>query len=128
GALGQPQPADDLVAATAPAAARIRVAPALVLVAVDRVGLDPSPDVGDDLLGQAAVGRGERLPLALGRIARFGEGDALDLGGGLVGGEQVTDLGLERDRERILLEWRLVVAAGRRPVVKTRLDAQRGGT
>ena len=98
-----------------------------MLVAVDRVGLDPRPDVGDDLFGQAAVGRGEGLPLALGRVARFGEGDALDLGGGLVGGEQVTDLGLERDRERVLLERRLVAAAGRRPIVEAGLDAQRRG-
>ena len=71
-------PADDLVAPGAPAAAGVRVAPALVLVAVDGVGLDAGPDVGDDLLGQAAVGGGERLPLALGGVGRLGEGDALD--------------------------------------------------
>ena len=97
-----------LVAAGAPAAARVGIAPALVLVAVDGVRLDPGADVGDDLLGQAAVGGGEGLPLALGGVGRFGEGDPLDRGGGPVGGEEVGDLGLERDRERVLLERRLV--------------------
>ena len=73
------QRADVLVAGGVPATARVRVAAALVLVAVDGVGLDRRSDVGDGLLGQAAVGRGERLPLALGRVHRLGEGDALDL-------------------------------------------------
>ena len=36
------------------------------------------------------------------------------------------DLGLERDREGVLLERRLVVAASRRPVVEAGLVAQRG--
>ena len=98
-----------------------------MLVAVDGVGLDPGPDMGDDLLGQAAVGRGEGLPFALCRIARLGEGDALDARRRLVRGEQVGDLGLERDRERVLLERRLVAAAGRRPIVEAGLVAQRGG-
>ena len=112
------QAADVLVAGGVPAAAGVRVAPALVLVALDRVGLDRRADVGDDLLGEAAVGRGERLPLALGRVHRLGEGDALDLRGGLVGGEQVGDLALERDRERVLLDRRLVRAVGRRSIVE----------
>ena len=52
----------------------------------------PAPTWVIDLLGEAAVGRGERLPLALGGIHRLGEGDALHAGRGLVGGEQVGDL------------------------------------
>ena len=68
GLLGEVEAADELVAGRLPAAARVRVAPALVLVAVDGVGLDRRADVGDDLLGQAAVGRGEGLPLALGGV------------------------------------------------------------
>ena len=125
GTLGQAQPADDLVAAATPATARVRVAPTLVLIAVDGVGLDARPDMGDDLLGQAAVGRGERLPFALRRIARLGEGDALDPRGRLVRGEQVGDLGLERDSERVLLERRLVAAMGRWPIVEAGLVAER---
>ena len=50
----------------------------------------------------------------------------LTLRGGLVGGEQVGDLALERDRERVLLDRRLVRAVGRRPVVEHRRLAQRG--
>ena len=96
GLLGQAKSPDELVAGRLPAAARVGVAPALVLVAVDGVGLDRGADVGDDLLGQAAVGRGEGLPLALGGVRRLGEGDALDAGGRLVGGQEVGDLGLER--------------------------------
>ena len=107
---------DVLVAGRVPAAARVRVAAALVLVAVDGVGLDRRPHVGDRLLGVAAVGRRERLPLALGRVHRLGEDDALDPGGGRVGGQQVGDLVLERDRERVLLDGRLERAAGRRPL------------
>ena len=40
----------------------------------------------------------------------LGEGDALDLGRGRVGGEQVGDLALERDRERVLLDRGLEAA------------------
>jgi hypothetical protein len=48
-----------------------------VLVAVDGIGLDRRADVGDRLLRERPVGRRERLPLALGGVQRFGEGDAL---------------------------------------------------
>src|SRR6185503_20625378 len=50
GGLLEPLAADDLVAAAAPPAARVRVAPALVLVTVDGVSLDAGTDVGDRLL------------------------------------------------------------------------------
>ena len=126
GLLGEAETPDVLVARRVPAAARIRVGAALVLVAVDRVRLDRRADVGDDLLGEAAVGRGERLPLALGGVHRLGEGDALDLGRGRVGGEEVGDLALERDGERVLLDRRLVAARGGRPVVEDDGFAQRG--
>ncbi len=69
GAVRQAETPDVLVAGRLPAAARVRVAPALVLVAVDGVRLDRRADVGDDLLGQAAVGRREGLPLALRGVA-----------------------------------------------------------
>ena len=76
--LGEPERADVLVAGGLPTTARVGVRPALMLVAVDGVRLHGGPDVGDRLLGERAVGRGEGLPLALGRVHRFGEGDALD--------------------------------------------------
>ena len=55
------------------------------------------------------------------RVHRLGEGDALDPAGGLVGGDEVGDLALERDLERVLVDGRLVGAGGGRPVVE--LDA-----
>src|SRR5205814_777458 len=108
GGLPEALPADDLVAAAAPATARVGVAPALVLVTIDCVGLDAGADMGDGLLSQRAVAGREGLPFALRRVRRLRERDALDAGRDLVGGEQVTDLGLERERERILLERGLV--------------------
>src|SRR6185503_2413649 len=118
---------DVLVAARLPATARIGIAPPLVLVAIDRVRLDAGADMGDDLFGQAAVGRGEGLPLALRGIARFGEGDALDGGGGLVRGQEVGDLGLERDLEWVNLQRGLVATVRRRPVVELGRMAEGGG-
>ena len=59
--------ADVLVAGGLPAAARIRVAPALVFVAVDRVGLDRGADVGDRLLGEAAVASRRTSSIRAGR-------------------------------------------------------------
>ena len=97
GVTEQVERADVLVAGRLPAAAVVRPAPALVLVALDRVRLDARADVGDRLLGEAAVARGERLPLALGGVLRLRVGDALDLVHRLVRGEQVGDLRLERD-------------------------------
>ena len=43
-----------------------------------------------------------------------------------VGGEQVGDLALERDRERVLVDRRLERAVGRRPVVEPGPVAERG--
>ena len=128
GVAEQVERADVLVAGRLPAAAVVRPAPALVLVALDRVGLDARADVGDRLLGEAAVARGERLPLALGRVLRLRVGDALDLVHRLVGGEEVGDLGLERDLERILGDRRLERALGRRAIVEDDGPAKgRGG-
>ena len=60
GLLGEAETADELVARRVPAAARIRVGAALVLIAIDRVRFDRRADVGDDLLGEAAIGGGDR--------------------------------------------------------------------
>ena len=76
GAIPHAKAPDVLVAGGLPAAARIGVAPALVFVTVDRVGLDRRADVGDRLLGEAAVARGERLPFALCAVDGLGEDDA----------------------------------------------------
>ena len=113
---GQAQAADVLVPGRVPAAAGVRVGATLVLVAFDGVRLDRRADVGDDLLGEAAVGGGEGLPLALGRVHRLGEGDALDPVGRVVRFEEVADLAIERDLERVLLDRRLEAALGRWPV------------
>jgi hypothetical protein len=108
GALLEAEAADVFVAAGLPATARVRVAPALVLVAVDRIRLDSRADVGRDLLGQTAIRRCEGLPLALGRVAGLREGDSLDACCRLIGSEQLGDLGLERDLERVLVQgWRV---------------------
>jgi hypothetical protein len=98
-----------------------------VLVAIDRVGLDRRADVGDHLVGEAAVGGGEGLPFALCRVDGLGEGDPLDRGGGLVGGQQVADLGLQRDLEWILRDRRLVAAVRGRPIVERGRVAEGGG-
>ena len=119
--------ADVLVAGRLPAAAVVGPAPALVLVALDRVRLDARPDVGDRLLGEAAVARRERLPLALGRVLRLRVGDALDLVHRLVRGEQVGDLRLERDRERVLDDGGLERAVGRRAIVEHDRSSEGGG-
>ncbi len=125
--IGQVQAADVLVARRLPAAAGVGVAPALVLVALDRIRLDARPDVGDRLVGVAAVARREDRVAALGGVGRLGEGDALDRRGQLVGGQQVADLRLERDRERVLHDRRRVRPVGGRPVVELDPMAQRGG-
>ena len=125
---GEVQPADVLVAGAAErAAVGVRVAPPLVLVALDRVGLDPRAGLGHRLLGPAAVGRGERLRLAEGVVAGLRERDAGDAASRLVRGEQVADLLLERDAERVLLDGRLEGAVGGRPVVEPDPVAEGGG-
>src|SRR5206468_1067301 len=68
---GQIQAADVLVARRLKAAARVRIAAPLVLVAFDGVRLNRSPDLSQDLLGEAAVRRGEGLPLAMTDVHRF---------------------------------------------------------
>ena len=127
GRAGEVHRADVLVAGALPGAAGVGVAPALVLVAVDGVRLDRRAAVGDHLLGEAAVARGERLPLALGAVRGVGEGDAGLRVHRRVGGEEVGDLRLERDRERVLDERGLEAAAGGRPVVEGDAVAQGGG-
>jgi hypothetical protein len=97
-----------------------------MLITIDGVRFHRRPDVGDRLFRVRAVGRGEGLPLALGRVHRLGEGDALDLGCRLVGGEQVRDLALERDRERVLLDRGLERARGGRATVEDHRVAQGG--
>ena len=127
GALLHAETPDVLVAGGLPAAASIRVAPALVFVTVDRVGLDRGADVGDRLLGEAPVARGERLPFALRAVDGLGEDDARHGRRSLIGGEQVRDLRVERDRERVLLDGRFERAVGRRPIVEHHRGAQGGG-
>ena len=97
-----------------------------MLVAVDGVDLHAAADVRDDLLGEAAVGRGKRLGLPLGSVGRLGEAHALDGVRGLVGGEQRGDLRLERDGERVLFDGCLVVPFGGRPVVERDGCPERG--
>ena len=118
---------DVLVAGSLPAAARIRVAPALVFVTVDRVGLDRGADMSDRLLGEAPVARGERLPFALRAEGGLREDDARHGGRGLVGGEQVRDLRVQRDREGVLLDGGFERAVSRRPIVEHHRGAQGGG-
>ncbi len=108
----------ELVTRRRPEPAVVGEAAPLVLVALDRVGLQARADVGDGLLGEAAIARGERLPLALRGVDALGEGDPVDLVHRAVGGEQVGDLALERDRERVLLDGRLEAAVGRGTVVE----------
>ena len=108
----------ELVAGRRPQPAVVREAPALVLVALDRVGLEARADVGDRLLGVAAVAGGERLPLALGRVDRLGEGDALDPVHRPVRGQQVRDLAVERDLERVLDDRGLEGSVGRRAIIE----------
>ena len=108
----------ELVAGCLPSAAGVGVAPALVLVALDCVRLHAGADVRDRLIRVAAVGRGEDLVLALRRVARLGEGDALDTKGGGVGGGQLVDLRLQRDREGVLGDRRFVCPVGGWPVVE----------
>ena len=127
GALLHAETPDVLVAGGLPAAARIRVAPALVFVTIDRVGFDRGADVGDRLLGKAPVARGERLPFALCAVDGLGEDDARHGGRGLIGGEQVRDLRIERDRERVLLDGGFERAVGGSPIVEHHGGAQGGG-
>ena len=114
----QLQAPDPLVACRRPGAAVVRPAPALVLVALDGVGLQAAADVGDHLLGVAAVGGGEGLPLALGGVERLRPGDALDLVHRAVGGEEVRDLAFQGDLERVLSHWGFEAADGRRAAVQ----------
>ncbi len=107
-------------------AVAVRVAPSLMLVALDGVGLDARSDVGERLLGVAAVGRGERLPLAPGVIAGLGERDALRPCRRAIRREEDPDLLLERHRERVLQDRRLVCAVGGRPIVEPDAVTQRG--
>src|SRR5262249_47716603 len=96
GAAGEVEAADVLVAGGLErSAVGVRVAPALVLVALDGVGLHTGPDVGEGLLGPAAVGRGEGARLALGVVASLGERDAVDAPSGIVCAEEVADLLLQ---------------------------------
>jgi hypothetical protein len=85
--------------------------------------------MGDDLLGVRAVGRGERLPFALGRVRRLGEDDALHSGGRLVRCKEVADLRLERDAERVLTDRRLEPSVGGRAIVELGrfTEGRRGG-
>ena len=109
---------DVLVAGRGPGPAVVRVAAALVLVAVDRVGLEARADVRDHLLRVGAVAGGEGLPLALGAVDGLRPGDALDRVHGPVRGEEVRDLAVQRDGERVLGDGALEAArapAGGRP-------------
>jgi hypothetical protein len=89
-----------------------------VLVTLDGVRLDPGTDVGDDLLGEAPVRGGEDLLVALGGVHRLGEGDALHALREFVRAQEVGDLRLERDLERVLLDRRLEAAVGRGTIVE----------
>src|SRR5204862_6895998 len=105
----QIEPANELETGSAErAAVRVGVAPPLMIVTLDRVGLDARSDVGEGLFGPAAIGRREGPRLALGVVARLGERQALHLTGDLIGGQQMSDLLLERNRERIFLDGGLV--------------------
>jgi hypothetical protein len=126
GVAGEVEAADELVAGGSPATPIVGVAAPLVLVAIDGVGLKAAAGVGDQLLDIAAVGRREDLVLALRGIERLGEREALHTPQGLIGREEIADLRLERDRERVLLDRRLVAPRGRRPIVEQGGIAQRG--
>src|SRR6185436_18545119 len=126
GVARQVERADVLVARGLVAAARVRVAPALVLVALDGVRLDRAADLRDHLLGEAAVGRGEGLPLAVAGVDRLRVADALDRPGRTIRGDEVGDLRLERDLERILDDRRLERSGGRWSSVELGRAAQRG--
>src|SRR4029079_4081291 len=120
--------ADVLVAGAAErAAVGVRVAPPLVLVALDRVGLDPGAGLGHGLLGPAAVRRGERLGLPEGVVAGLRERDAGNAASRLVRREQMADLLLQRGAERVFLDGRLEAAVGGRPVVEPDPVAKGGG-
>jgi hypothetical protein len=83
--------------------------------------------VRDHLFGIAAVARGEGLPLALGRVQRLRPGDAFDPVQRPVRGEEVRDLALERDLERVLLHGGLEPSDGGRPAIQQDGVAQGGG-
>ena len=101
-------------------------AAALELVAVHRVRLDARADVRDHLLRVAAVRRRERLPLALGAVRGVGEGDPADAAHGRVRREQVADLVLQRNCERVLGHRGLELPVGGRPAVEHDGPAERG--
>ena len=133
GLLGEPlrvseeiEAADVLVPGGLEAAAGVGVAAALVLVALDRVRLDGRADVRDRLLGVGALGREEGLPLPLRLEQRLRERDALDPPHRLVGREEVGELGLDRDGERVLRDGGLVPARHRGPRVELDAPSQRG--
>jgi hypothetical protein len=83
--------------------------------------------VGDDLLDGATVRRREQLGLPDRAIDRLGVGEAANAAHGLVGGEQVRHLPLERDRERVLGDRGLVAPAGGLALVERHGAAQRPG-
>ena len=120
------QATDVFVARRLVAAAGVRVAAALVLVALDRVRLDRCAHLGDHLLGEAAVRCCERLPLAMRRVDRLGERDALHAARGAVGRDEVGDLRLQRDLEWVLADGRLVFPGGGWSTVELDRPAQGG--
>src|SRR3954469_8005090 len=95
----QIETADVLVARSLVAATGVGIASSLVLVALDRVRLDRRSDGRDHLLGDAAIGRGERLPLAVAGIHRLGETHPLPTACRHVRCDEVRDLDLEWDLE-----------------------------
>jgi hypothetical protein len=105
----------------------VGITPALVLVAFDRVRLDPSADVSDRLLGEAAVRRRERLPLSTRVVARLGERHPARASGLRVRSEQEFDLRFERNLEWVLLDRRLERAVRGRATIEPNAVAKSGG-
>jgi hypothetical protein len=102
------QPANVFVAGSLVPAAGVGVAAPLHLGIAHRVRLDRGADVGDRLLGLGTVGVGERLPLALRVVAGFRERDALHGRHPAVCVEQLGNLAIDRDAERVLPDRRFV--------------------
>src|SRR6476646_8789456 len=122
------QRADVFIAGRLPATSGVGIRATLVLVPGDRMRLDRRTDVGDRLLGAAAVRRGEHLRFALRRIRRLGEGDPLGACRSLVGREKVGDLLFERDREWVLDDRGLIRTARWSAIVEDSGLTQRGRT
>ena len=127
GVAGEVHRPDELVAGRGPRPAVVRVAATLVLVAPDRVGLEARPDVRDHLLRVGAVAGGERLPLALRAVDGLRPGDALDGVHGAVRGEQVRDLAVQGDGERVFDDRALKAAVRWSPAVQRDVRPDRGG-